>query len=149
MSSSNTPKFLKRASEERAANGANGVKNSSSSENPESAPIIVEKVSEDEKRKSYGTSSAGGDWASQATSATTGHMPLSPSTKGTSIATQDSNDRSRTPTGTSQLASSTPQITPSTSSAAEDPPEERLKSGSLRGLKKKPSRYVINMSHAP
>lgn len=35
----------------------------------------------------------GGDWASQATSATTGKMPLSPSTQGTSIISRDSLDR--------------------------------------------------------
>lgn len=34
-----------------------------------------------------------GDWASQATSATTGKMPLSPSTQGTSIISQESLDR--------------------------------------------------------
>ncbi|KAK5654112.1 hypothetical protein OQA88_7543 [Cercophora sp. LCS_1] len=34
-----------------------------------------------------------GDWASQATSATTGKMPLSPSTQGTSMASRDSMDR--------------------------------------------------------
>jgi len=34
-----------------------------------------------------------GDWASQATSATTGKMPLSPSTQGTSIVSRDSLDR--------------------------------------------------------
>ena len=34
-----------------------------------------------------------GDWASQATSATTGKMPLSPSTQGTSIISRDSLDR--------------------------------------------------------
>jgi hypothetical protein len=36
---------------------------------------------------------ASGDWASQATSATTGRMPLSPSTQGTSIVSRDSFDR--------------------------------------------------------
>lgn len=35
----------------------------------------------------------GGDWASQATSATTGRMPLSPSTQGTSIVSRDSLER--------------------------------------------------------
>ncbi|CAK7218311.1 3',5'-cyclic-nucleotide phosphodiesterase [Sporothrix eucalyptigena] len=35
----------------------------------------------------------GGDWASQATSATTGKMPLSPSTQGTSIISRDSMER--------------------------------------------------------
>ncbi len=35
----------------------------------------------------------GGDWASQATSATTGKMPLSPSTQGTSIISRDSLER--------------------------------------------------------
>ncbi|CAK7227329.1 3',5'-cyclic-nucleotide phosphodiesterase [Sporothrix curviconia] len=37
----------------------------------------------------------GGDWASQATSATTGKMPLSPSTQGTSIVSRDSLDGER------------------------------------------------------
>ncbi|KAL1844378.1 hypothetical protein VTJ49DRAFT_57 [Mycothermus thermophilus] len=35
-----------------------------------------------------------GDWASQATSATTGRMPISPSTQGTSIVSRDSFERS-------------------------------------------------------
>ncbi|KAK2630050.1 hypothetical protein QTJ16_000870 [Diplocarpon rosae] len=47
------------------------------------------KSHEPEKQRSSdgteGSNSAAGDWASQATSATTGKMPLSPSTKGTSI----------------------------------------------------------------
>lgn len=42
-----------------------------------------------------GSTSAGltGDWASQATSAATGKMPMSPSTKGTSIVSKESVDR--------------------------------------------------------
>jgi len=40
-----------------------------------------------------GSAPNSGDWASQATSATTGRMPLSPSTQGTSIVSRDSFDR--------------------------------------------------------
>ncbi|KAL2181442.1 uncharacterized protein P884DRAFT_295756 [Thermothelomyces heterothallicus CBS 202.75] len=40
-----------------------------------------------------GSAPNSGDWASQATSATTGRMPLSPSTKGTSIVSCDSFER--------------------------------------------------------
>lgn len=40
-----------------------------------------------------GSAPNSGDWASQSTSATTGRMPLSPSTKGTSIVSCDSFDR--------------------------------------------------------
>ncbi|XMA08713.1 hypothetical protein WAI453_001504 [Rhynchosporium graminicola] len=47
------------------------------------------KAQESDKQRSSdgteGSSSAAGDWTSQATSATTGKMPLSPSTQGTSI----------------------------------------------------------------
>ncbi|KAH6624658.1 hypothetical protein B0J18DRAFT_185386 [Chaetomium sp. MPI-SDFR-AT-0129] len=42
-----------------------------------------------------GSAPNSGDWASQATSATTGRMPMSPSTQGTSIVSRDSFERPR------------------------------------------------------
>lgn len=68
-------------------------------------------TSSDKQRSSDGTEASGsaaGDWASQATSATTNKMPLSPSTKGTSILSDVDSGEKRsevvTPTG---IASST------------------------------------------
>jgi hypothetical protein len=49
-----------------------------------------------------------GDWASQATSATTGKMPLSPSTQGTSIVSRDSLDRP--PSSVPATALSMPEV---------------------------------------
>ena len=107
-----------------------------------------------EERKSdatQATNSVAGDLSSQATSATSGNMPLSPSTKGTSISTQNSTE-AVTPTGASPLASTHSQVTPSTSSTgqlSEEPADENKGTTDtvVRGLKKKPSRYVPRMSH--
>ncbi|CAK7263701.1 3',5'-cyclic-nucleotide phosphodiesterase [Sporothrix epigloea] len=60
----------------------------------------------------------GGDWASQATSATTGRLPLSPSTRGTSIISRDSMERaSSTPAMTTGTETSAREITKSFSEA--------------------------------
>lgn len=48
-----------------------------------------------------------GDWASQATSATTGKMPMSPSTRGTSIVSKDSTEH---PLGIPTINVSTPSL---------------------------------------
>ncbi|KAK3333200.1 hypothetical protein B0T19DRAFT_119466 [Cercophora scortea] len=52
-----------------------------------------------------------GDWASQATSATTGKMPLSPSTQGTSIISTESMDR---PSSVPVTTITAPDLTPPT-----------------------------------
>ncbi|TVY60817.1 3',5'-cyclic-nucleotide phosphodiesterase regA [Lachnellula suecica] len=65
-------------------------------------------ASKDKQRSSDGTegsSSAAGDWASQATSATTSKMPLSPSTQGTSIMSHESSEKEPTPTGAARSPS--------------------------------------------
>lgn len=91
------------------------------------------------QRSSDGTetsSSAAGDWASQATSATTSKMPISPSTQGTSLMSQESTEREQDPTPTG----GSPQ--PSTSEGEAD-----SKTGvmdKVRSLKKKPSRFRID-----
>ncbi|KAI0857253.1 hypothetical protein F4860DRAFT_367597 [Xylaria cubensis] len=90
-----------------------------------------------------------GDWQSQATSATTGKMPLSPSTQGTSIVSQDSSDRpSSDPTTTVTAPDSSRTTTPV---AAVDPTHasEEESNGTLKPdgtLKKKTSRFRMNVS---
>jgi len=59
-----------------------------------------------------GSSSAGGDWASQATSATTNKMPLSPSTKGTSILSDGESGEKSSSNHTSQVVTPTGMATP-------------------------------------
>ncbi|KAH8663640.1 hypothetical protein BGZ60DRAFT_379489 [Tricladium varicosporioides] len=119
-------------------------------------PTEVEKPQTAEKgRSSDGTeasSSAGGDWASQATSATTGKMPLSPSTQGTSITSRDSNEKSslgRTPTNGSPVAGAYEGQEVRRSDMGEgasstDPQQEgkgTVVMEKVRNLKKKPSRF--------
>lgn len=109
-----------------------------------------------------------GDWASQATSATTGKMPLSPSTQGTSIISRDSLDRPNSvPVTTITAPESTTTVPESTKSRSELRVVSRSQesndssvnsSGYIGGavksletepepcktLKKKPSRFRIN-----
>ncbi|KAK3379531.1 hypothetical protein B0T24DRAFT_160956 [Lasiosphaeria ovina] len=106
-----------------------------------------------------------GDWASQATSATTGKMPLSPSTQGTSIISRDSLDRPiSVPVTTITAQESTTTVPESTKSQPElkvnnrplddGPflnchPNGTCKSADAgadgeKSLKKKPSRFRIN-----
>jgi hypothetical protein len=72
-----------------------------------------------------------GDWASQATSATTGKMPLSPSTQGTSIVSRDSLDRpgsvpgQPTTTATTTTTTTTTTATNSPVALAATLPRER------------------------
>lgn len=125
----------------------------------------------DKQRSSEGTegsNSAIGDWTSQATSATTGKMPLSPSTQGTSIMS-DSDSLGKeaaqvlTPTGKSKYTTGGPC---SSTSPSLSPRESRDKSegSTIEGeevkdkdehkgitvmekaktLKKKPSRFRMN-----
>ncbi|KAK0621429.1 hypothetical protein B0T17DRAFT_494020 [Bombardia bombarda] len=107
-----------------------------------------------------------GDWASQATSATTGKMPLSPSTQGTSIVSRDSMDRpSSVQLAVITAPESTTTVPESVQSQTElkvdgrrlvadkpllnghaDGPEKSLEVEAEHGksLKKKPSRFRIN-----
>ncbi|EJT81377.1 cAMP-specific 3',5'-cyclic phosphodiesterase 7B [Gaeumannomyces tritici R3-111a-1] len=108
-----------------------------------------------------------GDWASQANSATTGKMPLSPSTQGTSIISQESLDRpSSVPVPTVEvpeydhepLGSHPPEsrldknhsdsrlgTSPSSMYAEEDSSTStNAKLSEARTLKKKPSRFRMN-----
>lgn len=110
------------------------------------------------QRSSDGTGSSNsnaGDWASQATSATTGKMPLSPSTQGTSFMS-DSEDRGTatrspitTPTGTPRGCGRS-DTTQGSRSDDGDSPEHKL-AGSVTSpgsglgkLKKKPSRFRMS-----
>lgn len=90
-----------------------------------------------------------GDWASGPTSATTGKMPLSPSTRGTSVVSRDSTDRPvSVPTTTTTAPSSTLAATESATSEAGPKIEVRraadVSPGACRSLRKKPSRFRIN-----
>jgi hypothetical protein len=94
-----------------------------------------------------------GDWQSQATSATTGKMPLSPSTHGTSIVSRDSMERpSSDPTTTVTAPDSSSTTTPiaivdSPQHSEEDSYGTTLKPDGTHGtLKKKTSRFRMNVS---
>jgi 3',5'-cyclic-nucleotide phosphodiesterase len=103
-----------------------------------------------------GSNSATGDWQSQATSATTNKMPLSPSTQGTSITSEDSMDKGTgaagaTPTCASPLASAESQNSTTTGSVeggshSSTPPETKgtVLMETVRNLKKRPSRFRMN-----
>lgn len=84
---------------------------------PQTPQYPAKAQSSEKERSSNGTegsNSAAGDWTSQATSATTGKMPLSPSTKGTSILSElDHSEKGNgyhtsqsTPTGSANSAGS-------------------------------------------
>ncbi|KAG9239755.1 hypothetical protein BJ875DRAFT_436265 [Amylocarpus encephaloides] len=105
----------------------------------------------EKQRSSDGTeasSSAAGDWASQATSATTSKMPLSPSTKGTSITSQgsggDKNSLGQTPTGSPLGSRHMPTSAMSTGNSPEEEGKGGLVMEKVRSLKKKPSRFRMD-----
>jgi 3',5'-cyclic-nucleotide phosphodiesterase len=140
-------------------------------------PVVIDpstantdKVEDKEKqRSSDGTegSVSAQDWTSQATSATTGKMPLSPSTQGTSIMSQESVEKNQTPTRRSP-GSASEDSRPDTMTGEESRDKSRDKNldegareekveadrveengkGMLvervRNLKKKPSRFRMN-----
>lgn len=89
-----------------------------------------------------------GDWASQATSAATGKMPISPSTQGTSIVSRESIER---PSSVPGLSVSPPSTSTSPATVKKDGARDggsTASTGSLghsdgKSLKKKPSRFRI------
>ncbi|KAI5859321.1 HD-domain/PDEase-like protein [Durotheca rogersii] len=90
-----------------------------------------------------------GDWQSQATSATTGKMPLSPSTQGTSIVSQESLDRPgsvpvTTVTAAPECYMATPMASFDSANSEEDSNGNTLKPEKV--LKKKTSRFRMNVS---
>ncbi|KAH8889376.1 3'5'-cyclic nucleotide phosphodiesterase [Thozetella sp. PMI_491] len=107
-----------------------------------------------------------GDWASQATSATTGKMPLSPSTQGTSIISRDSLERPTSVPVTTITAPESTTTAPESATGSNEMvkpshsfPDDINELSSLNGstptptdvdvdygksLKKKPSRFRIN-----
>jgi 3',5'-cyclic-nucleotide phosphodiesterase len=114
----------------------------------------------DKQRSSDGTegsvsAASGHDWTSQATSATTGKMPLSPSTQGTSIMSSDSLEKSsnhhQTPTRRSPCSRSEGG-SPGTITSADESSVDRgredgkgLMMEKVKNLTKKPSRFRMNM----
>ncbi|KAK8140542.1 3'-5'-cyclic-nucleotide phosphodiesterase regA [Apiospora sp. TS-2023a] len=87
-----------------------------------------------------------GDWASQATSATTGKMPLSPSTQGTSIISQESLERPSDVQAASMASSDGNHLAPPMPSEEPMTSEEDLFNGAKddKSLKKRPSRFRMN-----
>ncbi|KAL7627006.1 3',5'-cyclic-nucleotide phosphodiesterase [Parahypoxylon ruwenzoriense] len=89
-----------------------------------------------------------GDWQSQATSATTGKMPLSPSTQGTSIVSQESMERPGNVPVTTVTApesrAAAPMASFDSANSEEDSNGNTLKPEKV--LKKKPSRFRMNVS---
>ncbi|KAK7923078.1 3' 5'-cyclic-nucleotide phosphodiesterase 2 [Apiospora marii] len=87
-----------------------------------------------------------GDWASQATSATTGKMPLSPSTQGTSIISQESLERPSDVQAANMASSDGNHLVPPVPSREVMTSEEDLSNGARddKSLKKRPSRFRMN-----
>ncbi len=95
-----------------------------------------------------------GDWASQATSATTSKMPLSPSTQGTSIISQDSQERPSSVPVTNITAPDSaksrsdpriePRLSPEDGSSLSSNGNGKSPDG--KALKKKPSRFRMNLN---
>lgn len=95
-----------------------------------------------------GSAAGTGDWASQATSATTGKMPLSPSTQGTSVVSRDSMDRPGSrPVTTITAPDSAKSMTELRVESQPIPEDETSNSGRIteeKSLKKRPSRFRMN-----
>ncbi|KAI0448937.1 hypothetical protein F5B21DRAFT_77950 [Xylaria acuta] len=90
-----------------------------------------------------------GDWQSQATSATTGKMPLSPSTQGTSIVSQDSSERPSSDPTTAVTAPDSSRTTTPIAVVDSTHASEEESNGTLKPdgtLKKKTSRFRMNVS---
>lgn len=89
-----------------------------------------------------------GDWQSQATSATTGKMPLSPSTQGTSIVSQESIERPNSLPATTVTAPDCRTATPMASfeSGNYDDDSNGTTLKPEISLKKKTSRFRMNVS---
>ncbi|GAW11209.1 hypothetical protein ANO14919_005510 [Xylariales sp. No.14919] len=90
-----------------------------------------------------------GDWQSQATSATTGKMPLSPSTQGTSIVSQDSVERPSSDPTTAVTAPDSSRTTTPIAVVDSMQTSEEESNGTLKPdgtLKKKTSRFRMNVS---
>lgn len=101
-----------------------------------------------------------GDWASQATSATTGKMPLSPSTQGTSIISQESVERTSNipittvtapepnhygvPLPPMEPVSSIEEHSNGSTLKLDGSPGSDRSPSSNKSLKKKPSRFRMN-----
>jgi 3',5'-cyclic-nucleotide phosphodiesterase len=135
---------------------------------PESKHHNVQRTSD--TTESNNSAPGSHDWASQATSATTSKIPLSPSTRGTSIMSNDSTERPTTvspltqlpsnpsPTRTNTTASQSCPTLPATSehtiaTTATDPGLSDTKNGSgvtiietMRSLARKSSRSRFRMS---
>ena len=106
-----------------------------------------------------GSNSTVGDWASQATSATTNKMPLSPSTQGTSMMSEDSGEKGTGTAGQtstsagpsaaeeeSQTSNTTDSVEQGSHSSTSPPRTKGMAplTESVRNLKKKPSRFRMN-----
>ena len=97
--------------------------------------IAEMKEKEEVKQRSSDGTEVSTDWTSQATSATTSKMPLSPSTQGTSIMSQESLEKSlgshQTPTGEGSIEGKGNSMV-------------TVGMEKMRSLRKKPSRFRMN-----
>lgn len=116
-------------------------------------PTLADKpeTSTSEQRTSDTTEStiSAGDWASQATSATTGKMPQSPSTKGTSIASTRNSTELPTPKGNSLVSSPSPNDSRASHSdinldGTNEANGKNSVTGKVHTLRKKSSRFRMN-----
>ncbi|KAI1326359.1 HD-domain/PDEase-like protein [Xylariaceae sp. FL0255] len=114
-------------------------------------------IGHDGKQRSSETTEASssaapcGDWQSQATSATTSKMPLSPSTQGTSIVSQESIERPTSHPTTVVTAPDSSSTTTPIACVDSAPPSEEESSATMMKpdgtLKKKTSRFRMNVSN--
>ncbi|KAH8815665.1 hypothetical protein F5884DRAFT_187352 [Xylogone sp. PMI_703] len=113
-------------------------------------------VKGEKQRNSNTTDSTGTahrDSGSQATSATTSKLPLSPSTKGTSIASHESNERngnSHTPTLATRSPSEKGHTSTQTSTVSEESTTYEGKGvllETVHKIRKRPSRFRMNALH--
>lgn len=85
------------------------------------------------------------DWTSQATSATTGKMPLSPSTRGTSIVSGDSGDPRASITKPATTTAAAPSCEAASQSTEPPTPNGSVgKADGIKALRKKSSRFRMN-----
>jgi 3',5'-cyclic-nucleotide phosphodiesterase len=109
------------------------------------AVVVPPAIKTSEKQRSSDTTNASAEnWAEEATSATSGKMPLSPSTQGTSIMSDDSVEKSSTPTAGSPLASRSREDEGNEEVRGRKEEGKGVLMETVRNLRKKPSRFRMN-----
>jgi 3',5'-cyclic-nucleotide phosphodiesterase len=109
------------------------------------AVVVPPAIKTSEKQRSSDTTNASAEnWAEEATSATSGKMPLSPSTQGTSIMSDDSVEKSSTPTAGSPSASRSREEEGNEEVRGRKEEGKGVLMETVRNLRKKPSRFRMN-----